>query len=125
MKRFTIISFIAILLSIWSCTNEEYVLPAPQLQINVIGKYLTPVSEANVTLYNNENDLRLKQAPIVTQQTDPAGQVLFENLKEQRYFFHIEKDGLDNTSDVAATKDTIKTGQRFEVVVKIDKPLNY
>jgi hypothetical protein len=125
MRKFNLIICVVLLLSFWGCTKEEYVLPTPQLQINVISKYLTPVPEASVTLYRNENDLRIKQDPISTLQTDPSGQVLFENLGEQRYFFYIEKDGLDNSGDVAATKDTIQTGQRFEVVVKIDQPINF
>lgn len=125
MKKFKLITFFVLFLSLLGCTKEEYVLPAPQLQVNVIGKYLTPVSDATVTLYKNENDLLLEQDPISTLQTDAAGQVLFENLNEQRYFFYVEKDGLDNTSDVAATKDTIQIGQRFEVVVKIDQPIGF
>ncbi len=124
MRKFNLITSMVLCLFLWSCTEEEYELPAPQLQINVIGKYLTPVPDANVTLFKSENDLYLKQDPVTTNQTDPAGQVLFENLEEQRYYFYVEKDGLDNTSDVAATKDTIQTGQRFEIVVKIDKPIN-
>ncbi|MCK3683261.1 SpaA isopeptide-forming pilin-related protein [Maribellus sp. YY47] len=125
MKRFNLIAVLTLVLSIWSCTDEEYVKPAPQLQIAVISKYLTPIDGANVTLYNTENDLLMKTDPISTLQTDQAGQALFENLEEQRYFFYVEKDGLDNTSDVAATKNAIETGQRFEVVVKIATPIEY
>lgn len=125
MKKLTMMMFLVLAVSLWGCTDEEYVKPAPQLQISVISKYLVPVSGASVTLYNSEADLSLKTAPVTTLQTDQAGQALFENLQEQRYYFYVEKDGMDNTSDVAATKNRVQTGQRFEVVVKIAEPIEY
>jgi len=125
MKKHNIIVVLAMLISLLSCTKEEYVKPAPQLQLSVISKYLAPVSGASVTLYNSEDDLNQHSNPISTLQSDEAGQVLFENLEEQRYFFYVEKDGLDNTSDVASIKNPIETGQRFEVVVKIATPIQF
>lgn len=123
MKKLNNIALLALVLFLLSCTKEEYVKPAPQLQISVISKYLTPVDGASVTLYNTEDDLNRHSNPISTLQSDQAGQVLFENLEEQRYYFYVEKDGLNNTSDVASTKNAIETGQRFEVVVKIATPI--
>lgn len=124
MKKLNIITFLALVISFFSCTKEEYVQPAPQLQIQVISKYLVPVQGANVTLYNTEDNLYLQVDPIKNLQTDQAGQVLFEDLEEQRYYFFVEKDSLNNTSDVASTKNPIQTGQRFEVVVKIANPID-
>ncbi|WP_321288791.1 hypothetical protein [uncultured Sunxiuqinia sp.] len=125
MKKLKIGLLLGLFFLQFSCTKTEYVESNPQLVINVISEYLVPVQGANVTLYNTEDDLYLKVDPIITLQTDQTGQVFFEELKEQRYYFYAEKDGLDNTSDVAATKETIQSGQRFEVVVKIDTPINY
>lgn len=125
MKKLNNIALLALVLFLLSCTKEEYVKPAPQLQISVISTYLTPVDGASVTIYNTQDDLNRHSNPISTLQSDQTGQVLFENLEEQRYYFYVEKDGLDNTSDVASTKNAIETGQRFEVVVKIATPIKY
>jgi hypothetical protein len=125
MKKLKIIAIVALLISFWSCTDEEYVKPAPQLQISVISRYLTPIEEASVTLYNTKDDLIRQTDPILTLKTDASGQVLFEDLEEQRYFFYVKKDDLDNTSDVAATLNELETGQRVEVVVKIANPIEY
>ena len=125
MKKLKIIAIVALLISFWSCTDEEYVKPAPQLQISVISRYLTPIEEASVTLYNTKDDLIRQTDPIITLKTDASGQVLFEDLEEQRYFFYVKKDDLDNTSDVAATLNELETGQRVEVVVKIANPIEY
>ena len=124
MKKLSIITFLALMVLCFSCTKEEYIQPAPQLQIQVVSKYLVPVQEANVTLYNSEEALYLQVDPIKTLQTNEVGQVLFEDLEEQRYYFFVEKDGLNNTSDVASTKNPVQTGQRFEVVVKIANPID-
>jgi hypothetical protein len=125
MKKLNIITFLTLVISFFSCTKEEYIQPAPQLQIQVISKYLVPVQGANVTLYNTEANLYNQVDPVKNLQTNQAGQVLFEDLEEQRYYFYVEKDELDNTSDVAATKNALETGQRFEVVVKIANPIAY
>lgn len=125
MKKLSIITFLALVISLFSCTKEEYVQPTPQLQIQVISKYLVPVQGASVTLYNTEDNLYHQVEPIKNLQTNEVGQVLFEDLEEQRYYFFVEKDGLNNTSDVASTKNPVQSGQRFEVVVKIADPINY
>lgn len=123
MKKLCITLFsFALLFS--GCTREEIVQPSPQLQIQVISQYLVPVQGADVTLYNTEENLYLQENPIRTLQTNQNGQALFENLEEQRYYFYAEKDGLDNTSDIAATKNSLQTGQRFEIVVKIANPID-
>jgi hypothetical protein len=124
MKKLNIITVLVFLISFLGCTKDEYVQPAPQLQIQVISKYLVPVQGANVTLYNTEENLYHQADPIKNLQTNEVGQVLFEDLEEQRYYFFVEKDGLNNTSDVASTKNPVQTGQRFEVVVKIANPID-
>nr|WP_319509844.1 hypothetical protein [uncultured Draconibacterium sp.] len=123
MKKIKIIALLALILLFQACNETETELPAPQLQINVISKYLVPVADASVSLYATEDDWFLKQDTIATLQTDAAGKVLFESLEEQKYYFFVEKDGLDNTSDVAATKNALQIGQRFEVVTKLDQPI--
>ena len=124
MSKLSIITVLAFVFSFFGCTREEYVPSAPQLQIQVVSKYLVPVQGADVTLYNTEDNLYHQLNPVMNLQTNEAGQVLFENLEEQRYYFYVEKDGLDNTSDVAATKNPVQAGQRFEVVVKIANPID-
>lgn len=123
MEKIRILALLALILSFQACKKTETELPAPQLQINVISKFLVPVPDASVSLYATEDDWFLKQAAIQTLQTNASGAVLFENLGEQKYYFYVEKDGLDNTSDVAATKNALQTGQRFEVVTKLDQPI--
>ncbi|NQU53237.1 MAG: carboxypeptidase regulatory-like domain-containing protein [Bacteroidetes bacterium] len=95
------------------------------MSISVISIYMVPVPGATIILYNTEDELHLKENPITTVQTDSNGQALFEDLEEQRYYFYVEKDGLDNTGDISATWSPLQIGQRSELVVKIAEPIKY
>ena len=110
---------------LFSCKKTEYVESNPQMLISVVSKYMVPVKEATITLYNTEDELHFKENAMATLQTDSIGQALFENLQEQRYYFYVEKDGWDNTSDISATWDPLQIGQRSELVVKIAEPIEY
>ncbi len=108
-----------------SCKKTEYIESSPQMLISVVSQYMVPVQGATITLYNTEDELHLKVNALATLQTDAMGQALFDNLQEQRYYFYVEKDGLDNTGDISATWNPLQTGQRSELVVKITDPITY
>lgn len=125
MKRIGIVFLMGLLLLQFGCKKTEYVEPNPQMLISVVSRYMVPVAGATITLYNTEDELNLKENPVATRQTDSGGQVLFEDLKEQRYYFYVEKDGLDNSGDISATWDPLQIGQKSELVVKIDEPIEH
>lgn len=125
MKQFGIVLLVGLVFLQFSCKKTEYVEPNPQMLISVVSKYMVPVPGATIVLYNTEDELYLKENPITTVQTDPSGQVLFEDLEEQRYYFYVEKDGLDNSGDISATWNPLLIGQKSELVVKIADPIKY
>jgi len=125
MKKFGIVLLMGLAFLQFNCKKTEYVTPNPQMLINVVSKYMVPVSGATITLYNTEDELHLKENPLTSLQTNPNGQALFENLEEQRYYFYVEKDDLDNTGDISATWNPLQIGQKSELVVKIAEPIEY
>lgn len=125
MKQLGIALLMGLVFLQFSCKKTEYVESSPQILITVISQYMVPVQGATITLYSTEDELYLKENPITTLQGDSNGQALFEDLEEQRYYFYVEKDGLDNTGDISAVWDPLKIGQRSELVVKLAEPIEY
>lgn len=125
MKKLCITLMMGLVFLQFSCKKTEYVEANPQMLISVISQFLVPVQEATITIYSTEDELYLKVNPIATLQSDPNGQALFEDLEEQRYYFYVEKDGLDNTGDISAVWDPLQIGQRSELVVKLAEPIEY
>ena len=125
MKQVGIALTMGFVLLLFSCKKTEYIESNPQMIISVVSRYMVPIEGATVTLYNTEDELHFKENALDTLQTDVSGQVLFEDLQEQRYYFYVEKDGLDNTGDIAATWEPLQIGQRSELVVKIATPIDF
>lgn len=124
-QKISCLFILFLILFSYSCKETIYVESTPQMLITVISKHLVPVQGATVTLYESEDDFILKETPVLSLQTDQSGQAFFMDLKEQRYFFYIEKEGLDNTSDVVATWNELQAGQRFELTIKIAEPISH
>lgn len=119
MKKHNIIVVMAILISFLSCTKEEYVDADPQLLFTVVENNLVFVEEATVSLFNSQEDWENHANVVASQQTDGKGQVLFENLDEQTYYFYIEKGDLNNLADIAALSEPLQKGRKSELFVKI------
>lgn len=125
MKKFKTMLLLGLMILQFSCNKDEFVEPNPQMLISVVSNYMGPVPGATITLYNSKDEFYLKENPKKTVQTDSNGQALFENLKEQRYYFYVEKDGLDNSGDISATWNSLQFGKRSELVVKIAEPIEF
>nr|WP_321358130.1 hypothetical protein [uncultured Draconibacterium sp.] len=119
MKKHNIIVVLAMLISLLSCTKEEYVEPAPQILITVVEDDLVFVEGASVSLFNSQEDWENHSNVVASLQTDEKGQVLFENLDEQIYYFYIEKGDLNNLADIAALSEPLQKGRKSELFVKI------
>jgi hypothetical protein len=112
---------VCVALTFQACEKIEYVKADPQLGFTVVRDNMVFVEGATVSLFSNQQDWELKSNVVQTLQTDSKGQAIFENLGEQKYYFLVEKDELNNLADIAATHEPLKTGKRAEVLVKIMK----
>lgn len=119
MKKHKIIVVLAVLISLLSCTKEEYVDAEPQLLFTVVAKNLVFVEGATVSLFICQEDWETHSNVIESLETDAKGQVLFENLYEQTYYFYIEKGNLNNLADIAALSEPLQKGRKSELFVKI------
>ncbi len=119
MKRKFYFLLVSVALIFQACEKTEYVKSSPQLEITVVSGDMVFVEGATVSLFNTEDDWQLKSNVVQSLETDSKGQVLFEDLQEQKYYFFVEKGEQDNLADIAATFDPLKTGQKSELLVKI------
>nr|WP_321484961.1 SpaA isopeptide-forming pilin-related protein [uncultured Draconibacterium sp.] len=119
MTKINFIAFLAFVISLLSCTTEEYVDPAPQLFFTVVEDDLIFVEGATVSLFNNQEDWENDSNVVASLQTDAKGQALFENLDEQTYYFYVEKGDLNNLADIAALSAPLQIGRKSELFVKI------
>ncbi len=117
MKHLGVMLFIGLAILQISCKKTDYVEAGPQLEFIVIDENLTFVEEASVSLYETLDDWRDRTNVLEVIQTDLDGKALFENLKEQLYYFHIEKGRLNNYMDIGAIKDSLRFGQKSVVTV--------
>ena len=77
------------------------------------------VEDASVSLFNSQEDWESHSNVVASLQTDEKGQVLFEILDEQIYYFYVEKDDLNNLADIAALSAPLQIGRKSELFVKI------
>lgn len=119
MKKLNIFAILALVLFLFSCTEKEYIDAAPQLLFTVVADNLVFVEGASVSLFNSQEDWENHSNVVASLQTDGNGQVLFENLDEQIYYFYIEKGDLNNLADVAALSEPLQIGRKSELFVKI------
>lgn len=104
-----------------SCEKIDYVQSEPQLEFTVVQGNMIFVEGATISLFETQLDWESQTNVIQSLKTNAKGQVIFENLKEQKYYFFVEKDELNNLADIAATWDPLKKGQRSQLLVKISE----
>lgn len=106
MKRFLLLLFALVTLS--SCTDRDqrYFQAGPMLKIVATEPNGKPLIGANVILYANETDYLNMKRPIRQGWTDVDGEIIFDRLYEQIYFFDVfdENLRLDNSRDVFFTR---------------------
>lgn len=119
MKKLNIFAILALVLFLFSCTEKEYIDADPQLLFTVVADNLVSVEGASVSLFNSQEDWENHSNVVASLQTDGKGQVLFENLDEQIYYFYIEKGDLNNLADIAALSEPLQIGRKSELFVKI------
>ncbi len=119
MKKLNIFAILALVLFLSSCTEKEYIDADPQLLFTVVADNLVFVEDASVSLFNSQEDWESHSNVVASLQTDEKGQVLFENLDEQIYYFYVEKDDLNNLADIAALSEPLQIGRKSELFVKV------
>ena len=117
MKK-TILSFI-LLLTLFSCTKEVFTDNNPQLKIITRDSENNLISNASVSLYINVDDWSKDENILITKQTDINGEVLFEDLSEEIYYFYIEKEEKNNRYEIAKTENRIQINEITKVTVII------
>lgn len=119
MKLAAVILVFSIILSFnYSCNEKEYLDSRPQLKIIVKNASNVLVNEADVVLFNSEDDFFNKKDSITSSKTDTSGACLFSNLKEKAYFFHVRHGAATNLWSVNSV-DTLLTGVRVVVYTTI------
>jgi len=119
MKKWFYVLVSGLILIFQACTKEEYVDADPQLLFTVVTDNLVFVESATVSLFDSQEDWETHSNVVASLQTDGKGQVLFENLDEQTYYFYIEKGDLNNLADIAALSQPLQKGRKSELFVKI------
>ena len=119
MKHFYL--YLAALLILCACPTKtiEKDVP-PQLQLTVTDKAGVNISQATVQLFDNQTDWENKTAAVQTGTTNADGQVLFQNLNEQVYFFHIEKDERTNTFEVVTHTEALKKNHLKQLTITLN-----
>ncbi|MEZ5106667.1 MAG: SpaA isopeptide-forming pilin-related protein [Draconibacterium sp.] len=119
MKQKLFLFLAGLLFILQACEKTEYIKSSPQLEITVINENVVFVEGATVTLYNTKEDWKQKENEVQSLQTDSKGQVFFEDLQEQKYYFFVEKGDMNNMADIAATAEPLKVGQLSQLLVQI------
>ncbi|MFV0345867.1 MAG: carboxypeptidase-like regulatory domain-containing protein, partial [Bacteroidales bacterium] len=109
MKAKILCSIIACFLLGFAACKTDTVDTLPQLKLHVVDKDGNSVSQANVALFDNQNDWQNNTNTISSAITDNDGNALFSNLDEEIYFFWVEKDGLNNNFGTAAVEKSLST----------------
>lgn len=118
IQRF-LLFLVGVTLILQACEKTEYVKASPQLEFTVVKDNMVFVEGAVISLYNTQEDWQLRTNAVQELHTDDRGQALFEDLQEQKYYFFVGKEELDNLADIAATSEPLKVGQKSQVLVKI------
>lgn len=122
MKRFLIILFALITLS--SCINndKQYFQASPMLKIIATDPNGRPLIGANVILYDNEADYLEMRRPIRQGWTNVDGEIIFDRLYEQIYFFDVFDESLkvDNSRGVFFTRYPLIPNEILVVPVRTE-----
>lgn len=119
MKKWFYVLITGLVLVFQGCKKTEYATSTPQLEFTVVTDNLVFAEGATVSLFNSQEDWETHSNVVASQETDEKGQVLFENLDEQTYYFYIEKGELNNLADIAALSAPLQKGRKSELFVKI------
>lgn len=117
MKKITLPALIAILL-IFSGFQSK-LLPT-SLRITVIDNLGNFVENAEVTIYESEDDYRNNENPVAeTQKTDDKGRVKFKDLRPVPYFIDARKGDQSNDGEGVRTAK-LKEGRMNKVNTVIE-----
>ncbi|MGF7139837.1 hypothetical protein [Roseimarinus sediminis] len=119
MKKWIYVLLTGLVLILQGCNETEYVLSAPQLEFTVVTDNMVFVEGATVTLYNTKEDWTNREHAVQSLPTDSKGQVFFQDLNEQKYYFFVQKGEMNNLADIAATAESLQMGQLSQLLVKI------
>lgn len=114
------LAVILVLLTLsFSCSDDEYIDPAPQLKIVVNDDDQNPVAGADVVLYGTEESFLTQTDTLQAGKTDTEGICLFTGLEEISYYFHVLY--LNDTNEWSVNYvDSLETGKCYIVKTTIN-----
>ena len=108
----------ALVLSSHSMVSDQVIRTA--LRITVLDNLGSKVTGASVILYNNEEDYRNSEHPVLEAQiTDNKGRVTFRGLEEKVYFVDVQMGDLNNVG-LAVQTDTLQPNLINKVNIVIE-----
>jgi hypothetical protein len=113
------ILIVLLFFTILACTKEVIIDIAPQLRISVFDQENTKIASAKVNLYLTQEDWLTNVNIIKTLETDNNGEVFFENLQEEHYFFYIEKNNENNRYGIASIQEPLKINETANITVTL------
>lgn len=121
MKK--IISIALALVVLMACKKDvvEPTVESTSLKITVLDDTGNKISNASVKLFETENDYLSETNQVSnTMTTNSSGEVLFDNLSNKKYYWHIEKDCLNNvnTSYTSASVLQLNKVNTINTIVK-------
>ena len=120
MKKYTQITLIIALFSLFSFTPTSKQLLPTSLRITVLNELGNAESEVEVTLYLSSEDYKKeKNAVSETKMTDKKGRVTFKGLQPKIYFVNAEK-GDKNNYGAGVQTDVLQEGRVNKVNIIIE-----
>ena len=121
MKK--IISIALALVVLMACKKDvvEPTVESTSLKITVLDDTGNKISNASVKLFETENDYLSETNQVSnTMTTNSSGEVLFDNLSNKKYYWHIEKDCLNNvnTAYTSASVLQLNKANTINTIVK-------
>jgi hypothetical protein len=115
MKNQVFILKTLLIIALWSCSETEFMDNAPQLEITVLSSSGERIENAFVFLYKSELDWKNKLNPILSDETNSQGIILFDNLEEQLYFFFVQKEELTNIESISALEKELQINVKAKI----------
>lgn len=121
MKKYSFYAAVfSLILSGVLAFNSPVQILKTQLRLVILDELGNTVEGANVTLYNNDEDYRQEQNPVMkTEATDSKGRVKFTGLEPKVYYIHAVKGDKDNAGAGVQT-DTLQEGRINKVNIIIE-----
>jgi len=114
---FWLAGFIATI-NLGSCTRID---TPPALQLTIIDREGIPLQDVMVGLFDELDQWSMLENPVQPwRETGSDGKVMFNNLKENVYYFYADADSLSNISTMIKTDDSLIINEIRKLTVIVE-----